>query len=102
MQPENPRLGGILNHMLTVIIDPGRLVDRTWLAAELDAVIEYMKSSRPLSSGGSVLVAGDPERIVRRQRQRQGIPVNDVTWEEIVDAAAKLGMAGEQVEQMRA
>jgi uncharacterized oxidoreductase len=102
MQPENPRLGGILNHMLTVIIDPARLVDRAWLAAELDAVIEFMKSSRPSSSGGSVLVAGDPERLMRQQRQREGIPVNDTTWEEIVDAAAKLGMAREQVEQTRA
>ncbi|NIM71683.1 MAG: malate/lactate/ureidoglycolate dehydrogenase [Gammaproteobacteria bacterium] len=102
MQPDNPRLGGILNHMLTVIIDPDRLVDRTWLAAELDAMIAFVKSSRPSSSDGSVLVAGDPERLMRDRRQREGIPINGTTWSEIVDAAAKVGIAREQVESMRA
>jgi uncharacterized oxidoreductase len=102
MQPENPRLGGILNHMLTVIIDPDRLVDRAWLTAELDAVIEFVKSSRPAKSDGSVLVAGDPERLMRDRRRRDGIPMNDTTWEEIIQAAEKVGMAREQVKNMRA
>ncbi len=102
MQPENPRLGGIVNNMLTVIIDPGRLVDQAWLDAELDAVVEFVKASRPGKSGGSVLVAGDPERLMRTQRQRDGIPMNDTTWEEITLAAQKVGMAREQVENMLA
>ena len=100
MQPETPRLGGILNHMLTVIIDPDRLVDRAWLASELDALIEFVKSSRPSKPDGSVLVAGDPERLMRSQRQRDGIPVNDTTWEEIVEAAAKVGLARERLEKL--
>lgn len=101
MQPENPRLGGILNHMLTVIIDPDRLVDRGWFSAELDAAIAYVKSSRPLNADGSVLVAGDPERLMRRERGRDGIPMNETTWEEIIEAAEKVGMTREQVESMR-
>jgi hydroxycarboxylate dehydrogenase B len=102
MQPKNPRTGGIVNNMLTVIIDPGRLVDRAWLDAELDAVVEFVKASRPDKSGGSVLVAGDPERLMRSQRQRDGIPVNDVTWEEIIQAAQQVGMPREQMESMLA
>jgi uncharacterized oxidoreductase len=97
MQPDNPRLGGIVNNMLSVIIDPDRLVDRTWLDAELDAVIEFVKSARPTESGGSVVVAGDPERLARHQRQREGIPMNDTTWGEIIEAAEKVGIAREQV-----
>ena len=102
MQPENPRPGGIVNNMLTVIIDPARLVHQTWLNAELDAVIAYVKSSRPRTPDGSVLVAGDPERLVRSQRQREGIPMNDTTWEEIVEAAQKVGMGREQINSMLA
>lgn len=98
MQPENPRPGGIVNNMLSVIIDPGRLVDQTWLNAELDAVIGYVKSSRFGKSGGPVLVAGDPERLMRTERRREGIPMNDTTWEEIIVAAQKVGMAREQIE----
>jgi uncharacterized oxidoreductase len=102
MQPETPRLGGILNNMLTVIIDPGRLVDGEWLAAELDAVIEFVKASRPAKSRGSVLVAGDPERLMRHERQRDGIPIDDTTWEEIIEAAERVGLARGQVQNMRA
>jgi uncharacterized oxidoreductase len=102
MQPENPRSGGIVNNMLTVIIDPVRLVDQAWLNAELDAVVAYMKSSRPAKSGRPVLVAGDPERNARSERQRNGIPMNDTTWEEILQAAQQVGMGREQVESMLA
>ena len=61
-----------------------------------------MKSSRPGKSGGPVLVAGDPERNARSERQRNGIPMNDTTWEEILQAAQQVGMGREQVEGMLA
>ncbi len=102
MQPANPRPGGIVNNMLTVIIDPGRLVDPAWLAGEIDAMIAFVKSSRPAKSGGPVLVAGDPERRTREERRRDGIPMNEPTWEEIVQAAEKVGMTRAQIDHMRA
>jgi uncharacterized oxidoreductase len=102
MQPENPRPGGIVNNMLTVIIDPARLADQAWMGAELDAVIAFVKSSRPRVSDGSVLVAGEPERLMRSQRQGKGIPMNDTTWEEIAQAAQQVGMGREQLNSMLA
>ena len=101
MQPDNPRMGGIINNMLTVIIDPGRLVDQDWLAAELDALIAFVKASRPITSDGSVLVAGDPERLAGKTRSHDGVPMNDTTWEEIIQAAEKVGIARDQVNSMR-
>ena len=102
MQPENPRPGGIVNNMLTVIIDPARLVDQAWLNAELDAVIAYVKTSRPRTPDGSVLVAGEPERLMGSERRREGIPMNETTWQEIILAAQALGMTREQVSNMLA
>jgi uncharacterized oxidoreductase len=40
----------------------------------------------------SVLVAGEPERASRARRTVEGIPVDGTTWQEILDAAAKLGV----------
>jgi uncharacterized oxidoreductase len=102
MQPQNPRPGGIVNNMLTVIIDPARLGDQAWMNAELDAVVAFVKSSRPRTPGGSVLVAGEPERLMRSQRQREGIPMNDTTWEEIAQAAQQVGMGREELDSMLA
>ena len=99
MQPDNPRPGGIANNMLSIIIDPTTLVDSAWLASELDATIAYVKSSRPVKAGEPVLIAGEPERISRTERGREGIPMNEATWEEIITAAQKVGMTREQVER---
>jgi len=37
-------------------------------------------------------VAGEPERAMRAQRTAQGVPVDATTWQEILAAAAKLGV----------
>ena len=39
-----------------------------------------------------VQIAGDPERTARAQRQRDGIAVDDQTWQEILDAGRKVGV----------
>ena len=74
-------------------------MDRDWLAAELDAVVAYVKSSRP-AAGDPVLVAGDPERIMRVERGREGIPLPETTWEEIVQAAEAVGLPRDRLRLM--
>ena len=38
-----------------------------------------------------VMLAGEPERKARRQREADGIALDDQTWAEIVAAGAKVG-----------
>ena len=44
----------------------------------------------------TVLVPGDPERISRERRLREGIPIDATTWREIGEAARALGFASER------
>ena len=44
-------------------------------------------------------IAGEPEREARAKRERDGIALDDNTWEEIVAAAAKLGLDRAAVEK---
>ncbi len=37
------------------------------------------------------MLAGEPERKARREREAGGIAIDDQTWAEIVDAGAKVG-----------
>jgi uncharacterized oxidoreductase len=39
-----------------------------------------------------VLVPGDPERLARERRAREGVEVDAVTWAELVAAAEQLGV----------
>jgi len=93
IQPENPRLGGIINNMLTFVVDPERLVEQSWMQSEIDAVIRYVKDSPAAVAGQPVLVAGDPERRKSAERSAAGIPIDEVTWQEIVMAAKDLGIS---------
>jgi uncharacterized oxidoreductase len=93
IQPENPRRGSIVNNMLTFVVDPGRLVDHAWMQSEIDAVTRYVKASPPSVAGEPVMVAGDPERKKYAERSLKGIPIDEVTWEEILSAAEEVGIS---------
>jgi uncharacterized oxidoreductase len=98
IQPENPRLGSIVNNMLTFVVDPRCLVDHAWMQAEIDAVVSYVKESPPAAAGGAVMVAGDPERKMLAERMAAGIPVEEATWEEIMQAGEGVGLSRSRLE----
>jgi uncharacterized oxidoreductase len=93
IQPEHIRRGGIVNNMLTFVVDPGRLVDHDWMQYEIDAMIRHVKDSPPSTPGSPVMVAGDPERLKYAERSSAGIPLDDMTWEGIVRAAEDAGIS---------
>jgi hydroxycarboxylate dehydrogenase B len=73
--------------MLTIVIDPSRLVDRQWLREEIAAMTAYITASPPRRADEPVLIPGDPERQSRARRIAEGVPIDDETWREIVEAA---------------
>jgi len=91
IQPENPRDRGILNGMLTVVIDPERLSDRSFVDREIDAMTAYLKSTAPSDPASPVLIPGEPERLQRDRRIAEGIEIDAKTWRDIEDAAASVG-----------
>lgn len=100
IQPGNPRLGGTINNMLAVLIDPARLAGVDWLRREIDGFVDYVKASPPADPAAPVLVPGDPERIAREERARTGVDVDATTWEEIFQAGEKVGLARAEAEAL--
>jgi hydroxycarboxylate dehydrogenase B len=96
-QPAHPQEGGIVNNMLSVIIDPGVFGPRGALLDEIEALIAYVKSARPRAGFDEVLVPGEPERRRRAERLAHGIEIDERTWAELLDAAAALGLADHQL-----
>lgn len=87
MRPERQDAESVTNGMLTVVIDPGRLVDRQWMLDEIAAMASYITGSPPRRPDEPVLIPGDPERLNRERRLRDGVPIDEETWREIVAAA---------------
>jgi uncharacterized oxidoreductase len=100
IQPGNQRLGGVVNNMFTVLIDPARLAGVDWLRRELDGFIDYVKASPPADPKLPVLVPGEPERLATAERSRAGIDIDATTWGEILDAAEAVGLARADAEKL--
>src|SRR3990172_5730353 len=90
----------VWNGMLTILIDPKRLGTADAFATE---TTEFLKSLRksPLALGfDKVRTAGERGREMRARRERDGIPVDQNTWEEIVAAGAKLKLERAVLEKL--
>ena len=82
----------IINCMLSIIIDPSKLVDNSFYAEELDATLKWVKASTPIDPDKPVLVPGEPEQIMKAERETNGIPIDDTTWEELLISAESVGI----------
>ena len=81
----------VINGMFTIVVDPRQLGTQDSFEREAAAFVEWLKQSPPAPGTEGVLLAGDPERRARREREAEGIAVDDQTWAEIVAAGAKVG-----------
>src|SRR5581483_4422991 len=98
--PHHPRVHGVVNNMLEIVIDPARLSDLGQMKKEIDAIIAYFKASPPARKKEPVLVPGDPERISRAARIAKGIPIDATTWGELKAAADTAGLGAKKFEAL--
>ena len=97
---ENKTKRRVLNGMLSIVIDPQKLGTAAVFEKEAREYLAWLRSSRPAPGFDRVRIAGEPEREYRAERERSGIPVDDETWKEIRDAAAKLKLAPEKIDAL--
>lgn len=82
----------VLNGMFSVLMNPAALGDTAAFESEAQAFLQWVQQSPVREGFGPVQVAGDAERMARAQRTAQGVPVDGTTWQEILAAAASLGV----------
>jgi uncharacterized oxidoreductase len=90
----------VWNGMFTILIDPRRMGTAEVFGAETTAFLESLRKSPVAPGFDKVRIAGEPERETRAKRERDGIPVDPTTWEEIVAAGAKLKVARETLDKL--
>lgn len=102
MRPGTMERGATINNMFTFVVDPGKIGDRTEVLAEIERSLDWITASPPAAGVEKVMIPGDPERNMRAHRRANGIPIDPTTWEQIVDAGAKVGMNQVDLEKYRA
>jgi uncharacterized oxidoreductase len=96
---DQPVQGGILNSMLATVIDVSRLQDPATVAGHIETTKAHIRSSRVAPGFDEVLLPGEPEHRAAQDRTKAGIPVDETTWREIRQAAAKLGISDAEVDR---
>jgi len=95
-------LGGLLAGSRTTVDQPGNglgflVVDIAafqapdHFAALIEELREYIKSSPPSESSDEVTLPGELDFKLGERRLREGIPIDDQTWNQIVKAAESVG-----------
>jgi LDH2 family malate/lactate/ureidoglycolate dehydrogenase len=78
---------------LFLAIDVARFMPLDEFERRMQSLVGVVKSSRPAKGFEEVLVAGEPEWRMEEQRRRDGISLSDGAWQNLAQAAEKLGIA---------
>jgi uncharacterized oxidoreductase len=92
----------VYNGMFTVLVDPARLGTREVFERETRAYLDWLRRCPPAPGHDKVRIAGEPERETKAKRLAEGIPVDEITWEEILAAGEKLKLERAALERLAA
>lgn len=68
---------------------------------EVETLIAHIHTSRVDPAVGEILLPGEPEFRSAREKETNGIPIDDTTWSRIVTTAKRFGVDAGQVPQVR-
>jgi uncharacterized oxidoreductase len=59
-----------------------------------------VKSARPQAGVAEVLAPGEPERARRVDREKNGVPIDTTTWQQLLDIARKVRLNDTDIPSM--
>jgi hydroxycarboxylate dehydrogenase B len=95
----DPKRGRFANGMLSFYLDPKVFDPEGFFPKDIAKYVAFVKSSRPSQAGGEILVPGEPEARMRKQRLADGVPLPDDTWAAIVETARSVGLDERRIQQ---
>ncbi len=84
--PDNGFDGGVYNNMLSIIIDTSVATPHETVMDEIRRIVDWTLSARA-RPGMEVMLPGEPERRAAAERTRDGIWVEEKTWNELRELA---------------
>lgn len=84
-----------LNGFVFIAIDVQAVRPLEQFRREVDSQLDYVRSSAPIAEGTQVMAPNDPEVRERQRRLRDGVPIDDETWETLSRLAREAGVASQ-------
>ncbi len=92
MQPEHERVGTVINHMLMMVLNPDVFGGTERFQHEVTGMVDYLHDTQPAKGADRVRIPGEPERETMAERAVNGIPLDDRTWADLLEAAKAAGL----------
>jgi uncharacterized oxidoreductase len=86
-----PAPGLVRNGVFVLLVEIERFLPLVDFTKQVSELVSFVKSSEPAPGVGEVLIPGEPEARMERERGARGIPVEDETWRQIEAIATELG-----------
>jgi uncharacterized oxidoreductase len=84
--------GPVQNGTLIVCLDPARFLPMAEFHRQVAELFDFVRSA-PLASGAKeILIPGEPEARMERERRAAGVSVDDETWRQLLECAAEVGV----------
>ena len=88
------------NGVAFIVLDVSALLPRSRYDELIEDMVAYIKSSSPIKAGDQVLLPGELERNVRKERLERGICIDNNTWNAIQSSRANgRGAAAKNISQ---
>ena len=97
--PHHGDQDGIVNGMLSFILDVSSLGDPAHIGGEARAVGDWVKASPPAPGFAEVLLPGEPERRARERRLAEGVLIDDKSLADILAAIGSLGVSDAELDR---
>jgi uncharacterized oxidoreductase len=81
------------NGTFIVVIDINAFLDPGQFRAEIDDLLAYVKSAPTAPGVEAILYPGEPEALEQQCRERDGIPLDEETWQQLMVLAQEFGIA---------
>jgi uncharacterized oxidoreductase len=94
--PENPTAKRVVNGMTSIYIDPQTVAGDAF-GGEITGLIDWVKGSPKADPDTDILMPGEPEERTKAERLAGGIPLDDMTAEQLVGAARQVGLGDNKI-----
>jgi len=88
------------NGMFSFYVDVAAFDTGNAFADEVKSYVEFVKSAKPATPDGQVLVPGEKERATLAERTAGGLPLAEEAWSDIVETARKLAIPETEIEAL--
>ena len=85
--------------MLAFYVDPKVIDTSNFFDGEISRYVDFIRETKPIAGVDAVLIPGDPERKMRAERTKNGVPLPDDTWAAIVNTAREVGVSEASIQR---